>query len=157
MKRDLETAREIQSCSSSQPPAGNERDVAFATRPQNSVAVIITTRFSAGIPMERETFSGSPTSRGKVPRALLMATFQAACAPSPAKAFRSPNCTRQIAMPPLIARWPPFYHALSAEYDPPPALEYIKRGAQHPIVRRKRRASSARNGRVPLASISTLN
>ena len=83
MKRDLEIAREIQQwLVPAQPPVVSGIDIAFATRPQNTVAGDY---FDAFL---RATPSGEPDSHrlivavadvaGKsVPAALLMATFQA--------------------------------------------------------------------------------
>lgn len=83
MKRDLEIAREIQQwLVPSHPPAVASMDIAFATRPQNTVAGDYYDAFLRPLP---SSGAGSPALliavadvAGKsVPAALLMATFQA--------------------------------------------------------------------------------
>ena len=81
MKRDLEIAREIQSwLVPSQPPEVAGANIAFATRPQNSVAGDY---YDAFYPLEDAAQGGklmlviADVAGKSVPAALLMATFQA--------------------------------------------------------------------------------
>ena len=81
MKRDLEIAREIQSwLVPSQPPVVPNADIAFATRPQNSVAGDY---YDAFYPIGDAASGGrlcvviADVAGKSVPAALLMATFQA--------------------------------------------------------------------------------
>jgi phosphoserine phosphatase RsbU/P len=81
MKRDLEIAREIQSwLVPSEPPAIPDAEVAFWTRPQNSVAGDY---FDAFYPLNGGATTGklmlviADVAGKSVPAALLMATFQA--------------------------------------------------------------------------------
>jgi phosphoserine phosphatase RsbU/P len=83
MKRDLEIAREIQEwLVPSQPPVFPGVDIAFATRPQNTVAGDYYDAFARTQP-ERGTKSApllvavADVAGKSVPAALLMATFQA--------------------------------------------------------------------------------
>src|SRR5262249_5687246 len=81
MKRDLEIAREIQSwLVPSTPPAVPNADVAFSTRPQNSVAGDYYDAFFplGGAAADEKLFLVVADVAGKsIPAALLMATFQA--------------------------------------------------------------------------------
>jgi len=81
MKRDLEIAREIQSwlVPSAPPPVANA-EIAFATRPQNSVAGDYYDAFyapAAGGNADRLFVVIADVAGKSVPAALLMATFQA--------------------------------------------------------------------------------
>jgi sigma-B regulation protein RsbU (phosphoserine phosphatase) len=79
MKRDLEIAREIQTwLVPSQPPEVTGTDIAFATRPQNSVAGDYYDAFFPN-PEERERLMVviADVAGKSVPAALLMATLQA--------------------------------------------------------------------------------
>ena len=79
MKRDLEIAREIQSwLVPSQPPKIGGADIAFATRPQNSVAGDYYDAFYPSPSDEERLILVIADVAGKsVPAALLMATLQA--------------------------------------------------------------------------------
>jgi sigma-B regulation protein RsbU (phosphoserine phosphatase) len=78
MKRDLEIAREIQSwLVPSQPPDVPGADIAFATRPQNSVAGDYYDAFYPGASREKLLVVIADVAGKSVPAALLMATMQA--------------------------------------------------------------------------------
>jgi serine phosphatase RsbU (regulator of sigma subunit) len=79
MKRDLEIAREIQSwLVPSEPPKVPDADIAFATRPQNSVAGDYYDAFYPNAADEERLVLVIADVAGKsVPAALLMATLQA--------------------------------------------------------------------------------
>ena len=78
MKRDLEIAREIQSwLVPAQPPQVSGADIAFATRPQNSVAGDYYDAFYPGEKREKLMVVIADVAGKSVPAALLMATLQA--------------------------------------------------------------------------------
>jgi serine phosphatase RsbU (regulator of sigma subunit) len=78
MKRDLEIAREIQSwLVPSRPPEVPGADIAFATRPQNSVAGDYYDAFYPGKKREKLLVVIADVAGKSVPAALLMATLQA--------------------------------------------------------------------------------
>jgi phosphoserine phosphatase RsbU/P len=79
MKRDLEIAREIQQrLVPETPPAVSGLDIAFATRPQNTVAGDYYDAFLRPLPDPKPLLVIVADVAGKsVPAALLMATFQA--------------------------------------------------------------------------------
>ena len=78
MKRDLEIAREIQSwLVPSRPPEVPGADIAFATRPQNSVAGDYYDAFYPGTKREKLLVVIADVAGKSVPAALLMATLQA--------------------------------------------------------------------------------
>lgn len=143
MKRDLEIAREIQTwLVPSQPPEVSNADIAFATRPQNSVAGDY---YDAFYP------NGDPASASKlmvviadvvgksVPAALLMATLQASLrtiagedVPLRELVLRLNNyaCAHS-----LDGRR--FTTAVLSEYDPiSRRLTYVNAGHNAPVLRR---------------------
>jgi phosphoserine phosphatase RsbU/P len=144
MKRDLEIAREIQQwLVPSHPPFVPGFDIAFATRPQNTVAGDYYDAFLRPLP------GGSPTSSllvvvadvaGKsVPAALLMATFQAGLRALAA----TPESLEEIAAG--LGRYARahslgglrFTTAFLAEIDPDAhEMRYINAGHNSPILRR---------------------
>jgi len=143
MKRDLEIAREIQSwLVPSEPPAIRDAEVAFSTRPQNSVAGDY---YDAFYPLgntsgNEKLFLVIADVAGKsIPAALLMATFQASLrtitgegAPLGELVAR---LNRYAAAHSLDGRR--FTTALLAEYDPTTKrLEYINAGHNNPILKR---------------------
>src|SRR5262249_41501771 len=78
MKRDLEIAREIQTwLVPSQPPEVPGAEIAFATRPQNSVAGDYYDAFYADERRDRLLLVIADVAGKSVPAALLMATLQA--------------------------------------------------------------------------------
>ncbi len=144
MKRDLEIAREIQSwLVPSEPPIVPNADVAFATRPQNSVAGDYYDAFyPLGNPAANEKlFLVIADVAGKsIPAALLMATFQASLRTITGEgvslAELVTRLNRYATAHSLDGRR--FTTALLAQYDPGTrCLEYINAGHNNPILRRK--------------------
>ncbi|HLZ12909.1 MAG TPA: PP2C family protein-serine/threonine phosphatase [Candidatus Acidoferrum sp.] len=143
MKRDLEIAREIQSwLVPSVPPSVPNADIAFATRPQNSVAGDYYDAFyPLGNPAGNEKlFLVIADVAGKsIPAALLMATFQASLRTIAGEG---------VSLSSLVVRLNRyatahsldglrFTTALLAEYDPATRhLEYINAGHNNPILKR---------------------
>jgi sigma-B regulation protein RsbU (phosphoserine phosphatase) len=144
MKRDLEIAREIQSwLVPSVPPTVSKADVAFATRPQNSVAGDY---YDAFYPLgnraggEKLFLVIADVAGKSIPAALLMATFQASLRTITGEG---------VALDVLVTRLNHyasahsldgrrFTTALLAEYDPATRrLEYINAGHNNPMLRRK--------------------
>jgi sigma-B regulation protein RsbU (phosphoserine phosphatase) len=144
MKRDLEIAREIQSwLVPSIPPTVPNADVAFATRPQNSVAGDY---YDAFYPLgnssqNEKLFLVIADVAGKsIPAALLMATFQASLRTITGEGVSLSELVtrlnRYATAHSLDGRR--FTTALLAEYDPATRrLEYINAGHNNPILRRK--------------------
>jgi sigma-B regulation protein RsbU (phosphoserine phosphatase) len=144
MKRDLEIAREIQSwLVPSQPPSVPGANIAFHTRPQNSVAGDY---YDAFYPL------GSPAEGGKlflaiadvagksIPAALLMATFQASL---------HTIARADVPLEELVLRLNRyacahsldgmrFTTAVLAEYDSSARrLSYVNAGHNSPVLRRR--------------------
>jgi sigma-B regulation protein RsbU (phosphoserine phosphatase) len=143
MKRDLEIAREIQSwLVPSVPPTVPNADVAFSTRPQNSVAGDYYDAFyPLGNPAGNEKlFLVIADVAGKsIPAALLMATFQASLRTITGEGVSLPELVmrlnRYATAHSLDGRR--FTTALLAEYDPTTRhLEYINAGHNNPILKR---------------------
>ncbi len=144
MKRDLEIAREIQSwLVPSAPPVVQSAEVAFSTRPQNSVAGDY---YDAFYPLGNSTgyeklFLVIADVAGKsVPAALLMATFQASLRTITGEGVPLGELVmrlnRYATAHSLDGRR--FTTALLAEYDATTRrLEYINAGHNSPILRRK--------------------
>jgi phosphoserine phosphatase RsbU/P len=142
MKRDLEIAREIQSwLVPSQPPEVLNADIAFATRPQNSVAGDYYDAFYANpeAPGGGKLMLVIADVAGKsVPAALLMATFQASLrtiagdgAPLAALVQRLNRYACEHSLDGLR-----FTTAVLAEYDPASRrLTYVNAGHNAPILR----------------------
>lgn len=144
MKRDLEIAREIQSwLVPSEPPVVPNADVAFATRPQNSVAGDYYDAFyPLGNPSKNEKlFLVVADVAGKsIPAALLMATFQASLRTITGEGVSLrelvTRLNRYATAHSLDGRR--FTTALLAEYDPATRrIEYINAGHNSPVLRRK--------------------
>ena len=145
MKRDLEIAREIQQwLVPGEPPQIPGMDIAFATRPQNTVAGDYYDAFLRPVP---EAGAKTPSLlvvvadvAGKsVPAALLMATFQSglrALSATPATLDEIVlGLERYARAHSLEGRR--FTTAFIAEIDPPTrAMRYINAGHNYPILRR---------------------
>ena len=143
MKRDLEIAREIQSwLVPSRPPAIAGANIAFHTRPQNSVAGDY---YDAFYPLNDQEQGGklflviADVAGKSVPAALLMATFQA----SLHTIARSAVPLEELVL--RLNRYAcahsldgmRFTTAVLAEYDPAAKrLTYINAGHNAPVVRR---------------------
>jgi phosphoserine phosphatase RsbU/P len=144
MKRDLEIAREIQSwLVPSRPPAVAGANLAFYTRPQNSVAGDY---YDAFYPLGEAAEGGklflviADVAGKSVPAALLMATFQA----SLHTIARAEVPLDELAL--RLNRYAcahsyggmRFTTAVLAEYDPATRrLDYINAGHNAPVVRRQ--------------------
>jgi serine phosphatase RsbU (regulator of sigma subunit) len=141
MKRDLEIAREIQTwLVPSQPPEVAGANIAFATRPQNSVAGDYYDAFYPN-PEERERLMVviADVAGKSVPAALLMATLQASL-----RTIAGENA----ALADLVARLNRyacahslnglrFTTAVLSEYNPTSRrLTYVNAGHNAPILRR---------------------
>ncbi len=141
MKRDLEIAREIQTwLVPSQPPEVPGANIAFATRPQNSVAGDYYDAFYPN-PEERERLMVviADVAGKSVPAALLMATLQASL-----RTIAGENAP----LADLVARLNRyacahslnglrFTTAVLSEYNPTsPKLTYVNAGHNAPILRR---------------------
>jgi phosphoserine phosphatase RsbU/P len=143
MKRDLEIAREIQSwLVPSHPPEVPGADIAFATRPQNSVAGDYYDAFfpNAETGPEGKLMVVIADVAGKsVPAALLMATLQASLRTIAGEgaplADLVARLNRYACAHSLDGRR--FTTAVLAEYDPPSRhLTYVNAGHNAPILRR---------------------
>ncbi|GAC1634506.1 MAG: hypothetical protein NVS9B14_10650 [Candidatus Acidiferrum sp.] len=144
MKRDLEIAREIQSwLVPSEAPAVVNADVAFATRPQNSVAGDY---YDAFYPVGESAGGGklflvvADVAGKSIPAALLMATFQASLRTITGEgvglAELVVRLNRYASAHSLDGRR--FTTALLAEYDAATRrLEYINAGHNNPVLKRK--------------------
>jgi sigma-B regulation protein RsbU (phosphoserine phosphatase) len=148
MKRDLQIAREIQSwLLPANPPAVPGMEIAFATRPANTVAGdyydVFPRARTAGEPAsteQRYLIAVADVAGKSIPAALLMATFQAslktlsATPSSLAELVSGMNryaCTNS-------QHGLRFTTAFIAEYEPGTrALTYINAGHNQPILRRK--------------------
>ena len=141
MKRDLEIAREIQTwLVPSHPPEVMDVDIAFATRPQNSVAGDYYDAFypNAAEP-ERLMLVIADVAGKSVPAALLMATLQASL-----RTVAGENAP----LPELVARLNRyacahslnglrFTTAVLSEYNPTSRrMTYVNAGHNAPILRR---------------------
>jgi phosphoserine phosphatase RsbU/P len=143
MKRDLEIAREIQSwLVPSDPPAIQGAEVAFSTRPQNSVAGDY---YDAFYP-DNDAASGgklmlvmADVAGKSVPAALLMATLQASLHTIASEGFSltelANRLNRYASAHSLDGRR--FTTAVIAEYQPGTRLlTYVNAGHNAPIIRR---------------------
>jgi sigma-B regulation protein RsbU (phosphoserine phosphatase) len=144
MKRDLEIAREIQSwLVPSHPPEVPGADIAFATRPQNSVAGDYYDAFypNAEAGNESKLMVVIADVAGKsVPAALLMATLQASLRTIAGEgaplADLVARLNRYACAHSLDGRR--FTTAVLSEYDPQTRrLTYVNAGHNAPILRRR--------------------
>jgi phosphoserine phosphatase RsbU/P len=155
MKRDLEIAREIQSwLVPSHPPEVAGADIAFATRPQNSVAGDYYDAFFPGKERQRLLVVIADVAGKSVPAALLMATIQASLhtiagegAPVGELVLR---LNRYASAHSLDGRR--FTTAFFAEYDVATRrLMYVNAGHNPPILRRTNGAmEKLEEGGLPL-------
>jgi phosphoserine phosphatase RsbU/P len=144
MKRDLEIAREIQTwLVPSAPPEVHGATVAFATRPQNSVAGDY---YDAFYPTADATSGGklflviADVAGKSVPAALLMATFQASLhtiADEGAPLDRLVSRLNSYACAHSL-EGRRFTTAVLAEYEPSSRrMTYVNAGHNAPVIRRK--------------------
>jgi phosphoserine phosphatase RsbU/P len=140
MKRDLEIAREIQSwLVPSRPPEVPGADIAFATRPQNSVAGDYYDAFFPGDSREKLLVVIADVAGKSVPAALLMATLQASLHTLSSDAIALGDLVTGLnhyaCAHSLDGRR--FTTALLAEYDIATRhVNYINAGHNPPILRR---------------------
>jgi serine phosphatase RsbU (regulator of sigma subunit) len=143
MKRDLEIAREIQTwLVPSEPPAIPDAEVAFSTRPQNSVAGDY---YDAFFPLDDGATGGklllvmADVAGKSVPAALLMATLQASLRTLASEGIPlvelAERLNRYACAHSLGGQR--FTTAVIAEYDPATRhLEYVNAGHNSPVLRR---------------------
>jgi sigma-B regulation protein RsbU (phosphoserine phosphatase) len=140
MKRDLEIAREIQSwLVPSLPPQVAGADIAFATRPQNSVAGDYYDAFFPGSKRDKLLLVIADVAGKSVPAALLMATLQASLHTIAREEMSLkelvPRLNHYASAHSLDGRR--FTTALIAEYEVATRrLEYVNAGHNPPILRR---------------------
>jgi sigma-B regulation protein RsbU (phosphoserine phosphatase) len=141
MKRDLEIAREIQSwLVPAQAPAVPNGDIAFATRPQNSVAGDYYDAFYPNAENQERLLLVIADVAGKsVPAALLMATLQASlrtiAGEDASLADLVARLNRYACAHSLDGRR--FTTAVLGEYNPATRrLSYVNAGHNAPILRR---------------------
>src|SRR5690242_15348431 len=160
MKRDLEIAREIQSwLVPSEPPSVAGADIAFYTRPQNSVAGDY---YDAFYPLQDGDSGGklflviADVAGKSVPAALLMATFQASL---------HTVAREDVSLQELVQRLNRyacahsldgrrFTTALLGEYDPATRqLIYVNAGHNAPVIRRNNANGEAGIERLPASGV----
>src|SRR5215475_320877 len=140
MKRDLEIAREIQAwLVPSHPPQVEGADIAFATRPQNSVAGDYYDAFYPQPGATRLMLVIADVAGKSVPAALLMATLQASLRTIAGEGANVAELVmrlnRYASAHSLEGRR--FTTAVVAEYDPATRqIVYVNAGHNAPIVRR---------------------
>src|SRR5215831_9766863 len=140
MKRDLEIAREIQMwLVPSEPPQVPGADIAFATRPQNSVAGDYYDAFYPDERRDRLVLVIADVAGKSVPAALLMATLQASlrtiAGEGVAVAELVTRLNRYASAYSLDGRR--FTTAVLCEYEPATRrLTYVNAGHNAPILRR---------------------
>jgi phosphoserine phosphatase RsbU/P len=155
MKRDLEIAREIQSwLVPSMPPIVAGANIAFYTRPQNSVAGDY---YDAFYPLGDAAEGGTlflviaDVAGKSVPAALLMATFQASLhtvarngVPLGELVFRLNRYACAHSLDGMR-----FTTAVLAEYDPATGqLDYINAGHNAPVIRRHNAGNNSEIARL---------
>ena len=143
MKRDLEIAREIQTwLVPSEPPVIPNAEVAFHTRPQNSVAGDY---YDAFYPLKNSTSNGklmlvmADVAGKSVPAALLMATLQASlrtlASEGPALSQLAERLNYYACEHSLGGQR--FTTTVIAEFDPDTRqLSYVNAGHNFPVLRR---------------------
>jgi hypothetical protein len=163
MKRDLQIAKEIQTwLLPASPPTVPGLDIAFATRPANTVAGDYYDVFSRGGTAAGESkwvFAMADVAGKCIPAALLMATIQASLKTLAA----SPS-----SLPDLVVRMNRyacsnsqegrrFTTAFLAEYDPATrTLTYVNAGHNAPVLRRQSGAiERLERGGIPLGILET--
>lgn len=140
MKRDLEIAREIQMwLVPSEPPQVPGADIAFATRPQNSVAGDYYDAFYPDERRDRLVMVIADVAGKSVPAALLMATLQASLRTIAGEgvpvAELVTRLNRYASAYSLDGRR--FTTAVLCDYDPSTRqLTYVNAGHNAPILRR---------------------
>jgi phosphoserine phosphatase RsbU/P len=147
MKRDLEIAREIQAwLVPSEPPLVEGADIAFATRPQNSVAGDYYDAFYPQAGATHLMLVIADVAGKSVPAALLMATLQASlrtiAGEGASVAELVMRLNRYASAHSLEGRR--FTTAVIAEYDPATRqIAYVNAGHNAPILRRRNGATES--------------
>jgi sigma-B regulation protein RsbU (phosphoserine phosphatase) len=155
MKRDLEIAREIQTwLVPSEPPVVPGADIAFSTRPQNSVAGDYYDAFYPDERRDRLVVVIADVAGKSVPAALLMATLQASLRTIAGEgvpvAELVTRLNRYASAYSLDGRR--FTTAVLCEYDPASRrLTYVNAGHNAPILRHANGAlETLQTGGLPL-------
>jgi hypothetical protein len=163
MKRDLQIAKEIQTwLLPAVPPAVPGLEIAFATRPANTVAgdyYDVFPRAGSNPDEKKFVFAMADVAGKSIPAALLMATIQASLKTLAA----SPS-----SLPDLVSRMNGyacsnsqdgrrFTTAFIAEYDPATrTLTYVNAGHNAPVLRRQSGAlERLEKGGIPLGILET--
>jgi sigma-B regulation protein RsbU (phosphoserine phosphatase) len=143
MKRDLEIAREIQTwLVPSEPPAIRDAEVAFWTRPQNSVAGDY---YDAFYPLEDAASNGklmlvmADVAGKSVPAALLMATLQASLRTLASEGLPLTKLAERLNHSACAHSLDGqrFTTAVIAEFDPTTRrLNYVNAGHNSPVIKR---------------------
>src|SRR5580704_9245151 len=140
MKRDLEIAREIQTwLVPSVPPVVAGAEIAFATRPQNSVAGDYFDAFYPGVKREKLLVVIADVAGKSIPAALLMATLQASLRTIAGEGVQLRDVVHRLnqyaCAHSLDGRR--FTTAVLAEYDlATRRMTYVNAGHNPPILRR---------------------
>jgi len=160
MKRDLEIAREIQTwLVPSKPPEVPGADLAFATRPQNSVAGDYYDAFFSDETRQRLVVVIADVAGKSVPAAILMATLQASLRTIAGEGASVHELVvrlnRYACAHSLDGRR--FTTAVLAEYEPATRkFTYVNAGHNAPVLRRANKVLEELNiGGVPLGIDST--
>jgi len=158
MKRDLQIAKEIQTwLLPASPPTVHGLEIAFATRPANTVAGDYYDVFPRGGPASGDSkwvFAMADVAGKSIPAALLMATIQASLktlAASPSSPAELVSRMNQYACS-NSQNGRRFTTAFIAEYDTSTrALTYVNAGHNAPVLRRKSGAiEKLEQGGIPL-------
>jgi sigma-B regulation protein RsbU (phosphoserine phosphatase) len=144
MKRDLQIAKEIQAwLLPAHPPSAPGLEIAFATRPANTVAgdyYDVFPRSSAGSPDGKFLIAVADVAGKSVPAAMLMATFQASLktlSTTAGSLTELVNRMNQYACS-NSQNGRRFTTAFIAEYDPATRLlNYVNAGHNTPMLRRQ--------------------
>jgi phosphoserine phosphatase RsbU/P len=163
MKRDLQIAKEIQAwLLPSQPPAVPGLEIAFATRPANTVAgdyYDVFARPAADAQSSTILIAVADVAGKSIPAAMLMATFQASLktlssTPGPLTELVA-RMNRYACSNSQQGRR--FTTAFIAEYDPASRhLTYVNAGHNNPILRRRSGAiERLESGGMPLGVLDS--
>jgi sigma-B regulation protein RsbU (phosphoserine phosphatase) len=163
MKRDLQIAKEIQTwLLPAHPPAIPGLDIAFATRPANTVAgdyYDVFPRLQARATEPTYMFAMADVAGKSIPAALLMATIQSSLktlAAGPSSLSELVSRMNQYACS-NSQNGRRFTTAFIAEYDPATrALAYVNAGHNPPVLRRRSGAiEKLEQGGIPLGILES--
>jgi sigma-B regulation protein RsbU (phosphoserine phosphatase) len=158
MKRDLQIAKEIQTwLLPANPPSIPGLEIAFATRPANTVAGDYYDVFPRGAPASGESkwvFAMADVAGKSIPAALLMATIQASLKTLAATASNLPDLVSKMNRYACSnsQEGRRFTTMFLAEYEPATrTLTYVNAGHNSPVVRRQSGAiEKLDRGGIPL-------